>query len=446
MKEKKKCILISTPLAQKTLSRGILSMATFLESRGYSTEIIPLSYYLGFREKWSFKEVGSILKDFIQNADPILVGVSNQFTGDYPTCIEILKICKQLNENVVTVIGGVHVTFLDAECLKLPHVDIVVRGEGEWTLLDLIAALENKTDLQNVKGITFRKNGKIIRNPDRPMGDLNKLPPTDFTLLPPEFIQNIFVHGMLNRGCSFNCSFCGESAFWKKRRYFPVRRIIEEMESLDRVYKNPMHGIDDSMLYIGSEQFIEMSAEIITHKIRLQPDFYIMSRVDSFDEHALENVERAGIRFVTLGIESASPKVLKMMNKKTSRDAIISCCVKLRENNLKPWGSWIIGHPGDSPSEAEYSLELLEHLLKQNLMERVGISVFVPCPGTVFFEQPEKYGIEILTDDWSEWNQYHTKKPVCQLKDFPADEIMRYYIKAQEIVNLNKPGANKRML
>jgi radical SAM superfamily enzyme YgiQ (UPF0313 family) len=92
-----------------------------------------------------------------------------------------------------------------------------------------------------------------------------------------------------------------------------------------------------------------------------------------------------------------------MMNKKTDREKIISCCVKLKENNLNSYGLWMIGHPGDNSVEAEYSLELLEYLLKQNLMDRVSISVFAPCPGTAFFEQPEKYGIEILSDDWSGW-------------------------------------------
>ena len=215
-------------------------------------------------------------RDFVYGKLSGKQGVSNQFTADYPTCIEILKICKQLNENVTTVIGGVHVTFLDTDCLKLPYVDIVVRGEGEWTLLDLISALESKTsDLQNIKGITFKQNGKIIRNPDRPLGNLDEIPPLNFSLLPHEFVQNIFVHGMLNRGCDFNCSFCGESAFWKKRRSFPVRRIIEEMKILDQVYQNPMHAIDDSMLFIGSKQFLDLSSEIQKQRIKLQPDFYI---------------------------------------------------------------------------------------------------------------------------------------------------------------------------
>ena len=84
-----------------------------------------------------------------------------------------------------------------------------------------------------------------------------------------------------------------------------------------------------------------------------------MSRVDTFHEHDLKNLKGTGIRYVELGIESASPKVLKMMNKKTDREKIIACCAKLKRNNFKTHGLWMIGHPGDNPVEAQYSLDTL---------------------------------------------------------------------------------------
>jgi radical SAM superfamily enzyme YgiQ (UPF0313 family) len=427
-------------------------MASFLESRGYPTQIVPLAYYLGFNKKWSLGELSSVLQDFIQNSDPVLVGVSSQFTGDYPTCLEILKICKQLNNNIVTVIGGVHVTFQDAECLDEPYIDIVVRGEGEWTLLDLVQTLENKTDLQDVKGITYRRKDRVVRTPGRPQGDLDELPHLDFNLLPSEFVQQAFVHGMLSRGCDFHCSFCGESAFWGKRRYFSVEKVIAEMETMDSVFENPMSALDDSMVYIGSKQFAELCQEIRRRKIRLHKNFYIMSRVDSFHEYDLKNLKGTGIRYVQLGIESASPNVLKMMNKKTDREKIIASCAMLKKNNLKPHGLWMIGHPGDNPEEAQYSLDTLEYLLKHDLLEKVDISVFTPSPGTKFFDQPEKYGIEMLTRDWSNWSQpiFHITnligggyQQVCQLKDFPAEEILKFYTEALMIVMREKPDALK---
>lgn len=448
--ENKQCLLFTTPLVHRTLSRGVLSMATFLESKGFTVQVAPLAYHLGFNKNWSREELAAVLQNIVSRANPVLVGVSNQFTGDYPVCLEILKICKQANSGIVTAIGGVHATFADRECFDSPYVDVVVRGEGEWTLPDLILALENKRDLNEVQGITFRKNGVVTRTPDRPPGDLADLPPLDFSLLPEEFIQNIFVHGMQSRGCDFKCTFCGESSFWGRRRNLPVSRLVEEMETLDRVYDNPMSAIDDSMEYIGSPQFAELCNEIRKRNIRLHRNCYIMSRAGSFTGSDLKNLEGTGIRYVQLGIESASPKVLRMMNKRIDREQIIASCVMLKEYGLKAHGLWMIGHPGDNPSEAQLSLDTLEYLLKNDLLDKVDISVFVPNPGTVFFSDPQRYGIEILSRDWSHWIQPlfgvtssggGAYKPVCQLRDFTAGEIMDCYKKAHMIVLREKPEA-----
>lgn len=443
MKNEIKCILISPPSLRcgediHFLPRGILSMASFLEKSGYQTQIIPLSYYLSLKNvsEWSLQDIESVLKNFLHNTKALLVGVGNLSTSDYPTSLEILKICRQLNENIVTAIGGFQVTFMDIECARLPFVDIVARGEGEWTLLELMDALESKKDLEHIRGITFKKNGEIIRNQDRPPGDLNELPPLNFDLLPFEFIQKAYVSSMLTRGCDFNCHFCTEFAFWKKSRPVRMEQVLQEMETMWQVYKNPMKGLNDDMVYIGSERFSDLCNEIKKRKITLHSDFYVFSRVDSVEEQGLKDIQGTGIRFVWLGIESGSPKVLKMMNKKTSRENIISVCTKLKEYNLNTLGFWIIGHPGDNPTEQELSLELLEYLLKRNLLDKMVVSFFTPYPGTKFFAQPEKYGIEILTTKWSDWvDPIHT----CQLKDFSSEEMDLCYQKYMDVIAREKP-------
>ncbi len=429
---KKKCVLISTPLAGYIYPAGILSISSFLEANGYPAEIIPLAYYLNYKKDWDSEEIGSVLEDILPKNEPILVGVSNQLTPDYPICMEILKICKELNESAITVIGGVHVTFQDTDCMKSPFVDIVVRGEGEWAMLDLISALENGRDLHRVKGITFRENGQIIRMPDRPLGNLNELPPLNYGLLPFEFVQKSTNQGMMSRGCAFHCAFCAEGAFWKKYRKFPVARIIEEMEILDRVYQNPMIGLADSMVYPGSKHFSELCRELQKRNLRLDPDFTVQSRVDTIREHGLQEMKATHIQYVALGIESASPNILKIMNKNISRDQIISACIKLREHHLNVRSFWIIGHPGDNPAEAEYSLDMLQYLLNNDLIQEASVEMFAPVPGTCFFEQPEKYGIEILLKDWSEW--FTPDKCICQLKDFPEKDILATYYRACDII------------
>lgn len=437
--EKKKCVLISPPENGKCCTMGILSIAAFLEARGYPTAVVPLADDMGL-EDLSAEKIEAVLTDVIREHAPLMIGVSC-LTCDYHTCKEILRISKQLNENIVTIMGGIHPTFMDEDCIQLPFTDIVVRGEGEWTMLELISALENGSDLHKIRGLTFKENGKIIRTPDRPLGDLNELPLMDFGFLPYEFVRNAYAYGMLSRGCAFGCNFCADNRFWKRVRRFPVSRVIHEMETLERFYKSPMAAIEDNMVYIGSEHFSDLCTEIKKRKITLGPQFYVLTRADSviIDEQGIRDMEGTGIQYVILGIESGSPKVLKMMNKKTTPDVILSGCEKLRKYDLSPIGLWMIGHPGDNSEETEHSLKLLDHLLKEDLLSAANFTYFVPWPGTRFFEEPEKYGIEILVEEWSNWNFRRKtggkRQPICQLKDFPAHKMEACYKAGHEVID-----------
>jgi anaerobic magnesium-protoporphyrin IX monomethyl ester cyclase len=447
---KKKMVLISPPEMGISCPRGILSLGTFLESKGYPTAVVALGNYLkeklprsAYKEDVHREKLKSVLADILREHDPKIVGVSCM-TTDYYTCAEILKICKELNETIITVMGGIHPTFLDTDCIRQPFTDIVVRGEGEWTLLELVSALENGgfhppyTALHQINGLTFKENGKVIRTPDRELGNLYELPPLDFGLLPDEFVRTSLVFGMMSRGCAFDCHFCADKRFWKRVRYFPIGHIINEMEVLSRSYKNPMTALEDNMVYIGSREFSQVCEEIKTRKIEIAPHFYVMTRVDSIvNDQGLKDMDGTGIQYVLIGIESGSPNVLKMMNKKTTPEIITAGCEKLRKSNRNPTSIWILGHPGDTPAETQRSLEFLEYLLKNDLLHSAHFSYFIPWPGTRFFDDPKKYGIELLSDDWSTWDyrkEGEERRSMCQSKDFSADEMAVCYRKANEII------------
>jgi radical SAM superfamily enzyme YgiQ (UPF0313 family) len=437
-KSTNKCLFISPPELGKFLPRGLLSIASFIESKGYPGAVVPLSHYLPPEVRYSTEKIRSILEPVIHQNNPFLIGVSSM-TADYHTSKEILKACKEIDEKIITVIGGMHPTFLDLECIDLPYTDIVVRGEGEWTFLALLSALENNQDLDQINGLTFKKNGKIIQTPDRDLGDLSELPPLNFNLLPEEFVKQSYVMGMLSRGCAFNCYFCADKPFWKRVRQFPITHVIKEMEVLNESYNNPMMGIEDNMVYIGSDHFSDLCSEIKQRKLKLGSHFHVQTRVDSIlNDQGLKDIEGTGIEHVVIGIESGSPRILKLMNKKTSPEMIISACEKFREYNLLPIGVWMIGYPGDTPEDQQKSLELLEFLLQRDLLKFASFSYFVPWPGTRFYHNPEHYDIEILEKDRSTWyycQEGERRVPMCQLKGFSADEMAACYQKGFELID-----------
>jgi len=122
---------------------------------------------------------------------PLLVGISNQHTVDYYTCLEVLRICKELRSDILTVIGGVHVSFFDELCAKSPDVDVVVRGEGEWTLLDLLQNMARGGDFKNVKGITYKQKTPFSKNRTACQSALKIDPFSASKIAPPQVKKNI---------------------------------------------------------------------------------------------------------------------------------------------------------------------------------------------------------------------------------------------------------------
>lgn len=426
---KKYCLLITSPRFSHHFPRGILEMAGFLEHSGCPTALLPLGYYLagidlsqGFLPEHTAL-IEDILRDTLKETGARVVGISNSFTPDFPACVKILELCKRIDGTLVTVIGGPHVTFMDALSLSSPFVDIVVRGEGEWSMLDLLCALKNGTDLASVEGITFRRHGRIVRNPDRALGDLSEIPPIDFNLLPYDLLHRSQIYGISTRGCAYRCSYCVESAFWRKKRNYPVKRLVDEMETLDKRFGNKILGFFESMLDADSTQLYRLCDEIGARGLALAEEFDFHVRPDSVTEERIAAVRRAGMNWASMGVESVSPRVLKMMNRRNlTRDRIIEACRILRAHDIHVHTYWIVGHPGDTLEESEDSFAFLRYLVENELCQTAEAMIFQPYPGTCFFTEPEKYGVEILEPDWSRWRRFDGR-PVHQLTDFTADDI-----------------------
>jgi hypothetical protein len=159
---------------------------------------------------------------------------------------------------------------------------------------------------------------------------------------------------------------------------------------------------------------------------------YIKSRVDTVSEEGLAAARAAGISGVIYGVESASPKVMALMQKHIDTDKAVAACRLARSQGLTTGTYWLFGHPGDSPEEAELTLQALERFYREGLHDAATLSMFVPYPGTPFFEQPERWGMRILSYDWEAWGRFNEER-ICELEGFPRDEIYACYRRGCEI-------------
>lgn len=411
--------------------RGAVSVASFLQEHGVPAQVLPLAHVVEPKDSATIRSerIARALEDAVSALRPRAIGLSVTFSYLMPQAREHARMLRALvGPAIPIVIGGPHVTYVDRDTLaECPELDIVVRGEGEWTALELFETLRARGDLAQVKGITWRaSDGQIHRNGGRKLGDVRALPPVDFSLVPAAFAHRMDASVLTSRGCAFRCKFCHEFRYWGGIvREFTVDRIIGEMERLAR-YGNHLQGIDDSMLDMSTPFFMEL-VEALGESDHVHPDFGLLTRLDTVTQAGCEAMAKAGLRWVSMGAESGSQTVLDAMNKGLAVGRTRESLQLVRDAGLSSAAFFIVGHPGDSEAESQVTLDFLDGLFQDDLVDWIDVSTFSPYPGTAFYRSPERHGIEILTRDWSRWRR--SNRPVSQLRDYPAAAIYRTYLR-----------------
>ena len=296
---------------------GLAYIAAVLEKHGHKVKIIDTpTLEMGFRE-WINE---------VRSWKPDVVGIS-MLTPTAPKGYAAAKLIKEeLGEDVIVIAGGPHVTFMYTEALN--NVDIVVRGEGEYTTLELVNALEkhgfNRDALAKIRGIAFRdRSGRVTVTPSRPfIENLDELPWPARHLLPMDrytlFGKPIRVaHVMASRGCPYGCVFCITSYFWGRRlRFRSHENVADEIELLVDKYKVKQIVFTDDEL-TANRRFVMGLVEELKRR-GLDIVFACGSRVDHVDRELLEYLYKNGCVALYFGVESASQETLNYIGKKLS--------------------------------------------------------------------------------------------------------------------------------
>jgi len=442
------CLFIQAPfIAQGFLPppenyvscEGILSMASFLDKNGFSSEVyFSDEVYIrkGSRvftgEKIHFPL--SKIKDQVRRFNPRIVAVTG-LTPQYPVSLKILQAAKSADKDIVTVIGGPHVTYEDKKVFEnSKNVDIVVRGEGEWTMLDIVKSVTGGKDLDDVSGITFKKGSKIIRNEDRPLGDLSQLPPVDYSKADPEYLKECDFFLTFTRGCPFNCSYCVEGKFWGNNvRTRSVDAVFSEMEYLNSNFNSKSKN---NIFFLGSVFNSPRDFFVRICKKMKKIDFgdksvKVLLSAAYLSEEDVRIMIEAGITKGTIAAESAAPEVLKRMNKRITFDMVVEKCKLMRKHGLEVGTFWLLGHPGETEETVQTSLDAMLHLWTEGLNQTQEVAFFIPYPGTPISLDPEKEGYKIMVDDLSKHGRYD--KPIIELKDIPYERMCQIHKEAREI-------------
>jgi radical SAM superfamily enzyme YgiQ (UPF0313 family) len=377
-----------------------LSYATgVLEKSGFEVKLIDAPAR-GYSEEKTLK----IAERF--NPDLVVVDTS---TPSIFNDVAIAERIKKLTNGFVVLVGT-HVSALPEETLKLsPSIDAVARMEYDYTIRELAFTLEKNGDLRKVKGITFRKNKRIISNPPRPFIDnLNELPFVSEVYKKHLRIEDYFyptvyypeVTIVSGRGCPYRCTFClYTQVFWGRRyRLRSPKNIVDELEFIKNEITKAQEIMfeDDSLASKAtSKRCREICREIIRRKLDIS--FVANSRAD-VDLETLRLLKKAGCRLLCVGFESGNQNVLNQMKKGITLRMMKDFIKNAKKVGIAIHGCYVFGTPGDN-------LETIKETIKFAISVDSESAQFYPImvyPGTEAYNWAKATGY-LITEDYSKW-------------------------------------------
>lgn len=410
---------------------GIAYMAGVLQENNIDVEILDAS-----AEDMDFKDVE---KELLKRK-PDLVALT-ALTPTIGRALETAQVVKETLPDSIVVMGGYHPTFNFIETLEDENVDIIIRGEGEYIMLNLVQALENQSSLHDVKGIVFEdKNSKeIVVNPEAPLiQNLDELPFPALNLLPMKKYRLLDMDTHMTtmittRGCPMQCSFCSSAAMHgKKIRERSVENIVDEIEYLKTNYDIDTIAFMDDTFTLKKRKVMAICDEILKRNIEIM--WGCTSRVDTLDEKLLKKMKEAGCITIFIGVESADQQQLDNMCKNTTIAKIENAFKIAHKLKIRTIASVALGMPGDTKEIMNKTVKFV-HKLKPNYAI---YSLATPYPGTRFYKEAfEKNLIKI-----KDWSKYTLITPIletidCSLNDMrkiQAKAFMKFYLRPHYII------------
>lgn len=390
-----KVMLVNPPYEESTYVTpplGIAYIASVLIRSGHKLKIIDAPAM-----SYDYPAV----KREIEGFSPDLVGITSM-TPTIKGAVKTAEIAKSIAP-VPVVIGGPHASIMPDETAKLKDVDIVVRGEGEEVMRTLLGAMESEEDIKTVRGISFKKNGRVVHTPNMPLiEDLDVLPfPARDLLAGGNYRQHVghptsFATMITSRGCPHNCIYCTKAIFGRQYRFRSAANVIEEIQQVISEYKVKEIVFYDDAFTANRRRTIELCDEIVKNNIDVT--WKCESRVDTVDREVLQKMKKAGCDIIAYGVESGSDELLNTIGKRTTTEKIREAFKTTKEVGIQTLAYIMIGIPGETKETIQKTLDFTIELDP----DYVQFSIATPYPQTELYNIAKEKGY-LKEDSWSKY-------------------------------------------
>jgi anaerobic magnesium-protoporphyrin IX monomethyl ester cyclase len=388
------------------------------------------------------------LAELLRAELPSVVGITC-FTPMVPQTHAVAELVRNMLPDSAVVVGGTHPTVLPAETLEDANIDYVVRGEGEHTLPELLKAWERRTTLGNVLGISYRQDGTVVHTPDRPYEeDLDSLPLPARHLLPLDAYRQVPdaaiarpIQAMItSRGCPHRCIFCSArlSSGYRYRAHSPAR-VLEEMQLLIEEHGARQIIFLDDNLVVDRDRVREICERILERGYERRAVWTCAARADQVDEPLLHSMRRAGCRLISFGVETGSPRLMRLIKKGITLEQIRRAVAAARQAGIFVRGTFILGLPTETAEESRQTIAFAKELR----IDSAKFSLATPYPGTELYAMAVAEGLPPITD-WGRLSSmagFSTYEPAyvplgrqaSELKALQRKAMREFYLRPRQL-------------
>jgi radical SAM superfamily enzyme YgiQ (UPF0313 family) len=432
-------------LGLKAPPLNLMYLAGAVEQAGFVPHIIDANLINGLPEK---------IAEMVARLRPDLVALTAT-TATISKAFQYIKKIRDVVPECFIFIGGPHATFLPTETLtECPELDAVVIGEGEETVVDLVKSFlpEDFRWLEKIKGIAFRKiagdtERVVVTSPRSLIQNLDALPFPARHLVPYSeyrlFNGDVGAGFMItSRGCSFGCKYCVSSHLMGGRfRARSPKNVVDEVEDLALTYHvNDIEFLDDNFM-LDRSRALNIAREIRSRG--LDVSFVASSRVNEVNHDVLTELKKAGLSTIYYGVESGSPRILQLMNKRITLSMAEEAVRIAKECGISVLTSFILGYPGETYEEMNATIRFAIHLDP----DYAQFTILTPYPGTPIFQELKEKNLLATYD----WDRYTVVEPVIRYGSYGLtsrqvsrklkEAYLRFYLRAGYL--FKRPGMLK---
>jgi radical SAM superfamily enzyme YgiQ (UPF0313 family) len=367
----------------------LLSLASPLLEAGFRVSIIDGAIVPNY-EKAITQEIG----------DALCFGVSVLTGPMIRTAIKVAHQVRKARPDLPIIFGGWHPSLVPDQTLQPDFVDVVVRGQGELTLLEIAQRLADGKGLEGIRGTSVKRDGGMVHEPERPVENINNLPAPAYQLV--DFDAYARVRGKREMGyatsvgCPYACNYCTDMVFYKRRfNAYQADRVVTEVTDLVERYRLDEVAFMDSNFPVDVKRALAIARGLIERRVKFR--WTVQASTDLLCRMSDEEVcllGESGLYHIGFGTESASQEVLALMNKKHQRiDDMYETARKTEKAGIRVVFNLILGYPGETEADRVETFRVMSEIAREYSNVSFSPNIFTPYPGIPIWPQLKQLGV-----------------------------------------------------